>query len=629
MCGIAGFNASPEWVATHLNEDNQYAVLEKAWLFNQHRGEDAAGYFRIDAEEEEPYVRKAPIAASDMLLENKVEKLSPALVLGAHTRAATRGAVKNKLNNHPVEYRKILVTHNGTITNHAMMTKTVPEEFKDQIGEVDTAAIAVALNRVDHPLEIQNVISELAQLRGNMAIHAVWKPHPGYSVLARGEHSPLHIRMHPEGIVVYGSEDESTFEMIAAMGVDPNDKDWIIRSMDEYSVLVVHNGRPVKWGSYKNQGWTIHNRLPYTIERVFKTTKVAESDYKKQWAADAEHRSLSQAKGAKKTKLMYSAKTGFSKASKIDLPITNRTAVWDKLVEADLVYAHENDKIVFAKFGDIELVLEKSTSKLLDAYDHSKFKGDRYVEEDKEPIEIDEDDEPWSSWFTKSTTNVFRPVTKHSRPKFMNAQTGNVTFLPNPSTGGVRKAFTTPDTENNQVEKSSRVGRKSPSSEEPYDPDIIDLGNKVGWEDHGTFVEHLHAPMGLLYDLPCPEHNDKLYSEHVKPTECERVILASIAFASAISDITLWYTIDPSLDIVLRKAKTKKGQEWQCDETDGIRCDFHPYLWRQVWIGKDGDRDQAVEVMMGEMCSMCGTRMYIQHLPDYMEVWTGDKHFVA
>ncbi len=41
------------------------------------------------------------------------------------------------------------------------------------------------------------------------------------------------------------------------------------------------------------------------------------------------------------------------------------------------------------------------------------------------------------------------------------------------------------------------------------------------------------------------------------------------------------------------------------------------------------DTPAKVEIIMGEMCRKCGSKMFIRRLPDYMEWWTGDKRYVS
>jgi hypothetical protein len=162
--------------------------------------------------------------------------------------------------------------------------------------------------------------------------------------------------------------------------------------------------------------------------------------------------------------------------------------------------------------------------------------------------------------------------------------------------------------------------------------DVIDLGMEVTWVNVDTYSQSRHEPMAFLNNIQCKEH-EELYTNHVLPTQCDATVLASIAFASCLTDITLWYRIDPSLDIITRKAKhimDSRRVEFMCSDEKGKTCSWEEYLIRQVFIGSnDNGYDQVVEVIMGEMCKRCKSKMFIRKLPEYMEWWTGDKRYVS
>jgi len=607
-------------------------MLEHAWLYNQHRGTDAAGYFRVDKVTSECHVRKAPISALEILEQNAQEPiLSPAVVFGAHTRSATLGDPDDPRNNHPIEYENLIVTHNGTISNHNQYKNAVPIENKKQIGEVDSNAIAIALNRVSTPYEIDNIKKQLKGLTGSLSIHAVWKNTPGVSLLARGKSSPLIIRLHPAGFVAYGSVDDACFNMIEAMGLNPNDDAWEIREMNEYSFLIIEEGLPIMWTSYANSGWQpAMNQLKHFVRRIIggDPLKVAyESDSKSFWSSNPLDRSLKAARKAKKVNLIFSHKQGFlDKKTDIKYPVMTSVKPWDKITEADLVYENKDSPIIYAKYEDIELVIDSDNSKLLDVYNHKKYPNQiRYSHKNKK-TDLPEES-TFDEWLTEATTKVKSPVKEKQEPLFRRHHAHNKNHR-NPIIGGLRIDHKTPVTiynkaPNGEIEMKL-VESDTVATSEPAD--VIDLGMEVTWMNIDNFTQSNHEAMGWLNDITCDEHN-ALYSIHEYPSSCDATVLASIAFASCLTDVTLWYRVDDSLEIITRP-KTLNGVSLMCTDHKE-QCVWEGYLYRQVFIGANKEGfDQVVEILVGEKCNKCESKMFIRKLPDYMEWWTGDNRYV-
>ncbi len=608
-------------------------MLEHAWLYNQHRGTDAAGYFRVDKVTSECHVRKAPISALKILEENAQKPvLSPAVVFGAHTRSATLGDPDDPRNNHPIEYENLVLTHNGTISNHNSYKNAVPLKERQQLGEVDSNAIAIALNRASTPFEISNIKNQLQGLTGSLSIHAVWKNTPGVSLLARGKSSPLIVRMHPDGFVAYGSVDDACFNMIAAMGMDPNDKAWEIRDMNEYSFMVIEEGLPIMWASYTDSGWQpAMNQLKHYVRRIIEgdPRKVAyESDSKSTWSSEPKDRSLKAARKAKRVNLIFSHKQGFiEKKTDIKYPSLTSVKPWDKITEADLVYENKDSNIVYAKYGDIELIIDSDNSKLLDVYDHKKFPNQiRWSHKNKKADLPDKS--TFDEWLDDATRVIKSPVKEKQEPLFRRHHRHD-RKKSNPILGGQKIDHKTPVTiypkaPNGEIEMKHDESGTAVTSEPA---DVIDLGMEVTWQNLDQYTQSQYEPMAWLNNITCDEHN-ALYSVHEYPASCDATLLASIAFASCMTDITLWYRIDDSLEIITRPKMINDISIMCTDHKE--QCIWEPYLHRQVFIGANKEGfDQVVEVLMGEKCRKCESKMFIRKLPDYMEWWTGDKRYVA
>lgn len=625
MCGIAGYNAAPAWVKTHIDKETQFNILEQSWLHNEHRGRDAAGYFRVDATDLKYYQRKGPGAATNQLKEhweaNGPRAISPSLVFGAHTRQATLGKASDNRNNHPVEYDNVIVTHNGQISNHNKFMNMIPLIKKQQVGKVDSTAIAVALNDVTDPYDMNSIKKSLSGIEGGMAIHAAWKDKPGISLLARSQRSPLAIRFHPDGFFTYGSVDDALYAIINTMGMDPNDPAWKCRELSEFSFVVVEEGTPMRWGTYRDTGWNPSKHiLKYKVARIIngnKKKEAYETDSANHWTAKVADRSLATARKAEKTELVFTQKQGFRKSrEKVSFPIAATVRPWDKITEADMVYENKEANILYAQYGDIEVVINADNSKLLDVFNHKKNKNMlRHVETRKLP---DKDLATFEDWIEKATRATVAKATSSIEPLWSRQKT-----LPNPTKRAQRIGSGPKIKKAQNLTLISSDGGDNTHGKDWPDPEVINLGMEVTWANLDQYTHSNYAPMGFLTDIKCLEH-DMLYSMHRIPDACDQVVLASIAFAASISDVTLWYNLDPNLDIGDRRTKEA------CPGENANWCQYEPYLHRQVFIGatKTG-HDEVVEILVGEMCVKCGSKIFVRSLPEYMEEWTGDKKYVS
>ena len=618
-----------------MNEAKTFNVLEQCWLHNEHRGTDAAGYMRVDAVDEKPYQRKEALSATELLdVQGDDRMLSPSLVFGAHTRHATIGDANDNVNNHPVEYGQLMVTHNGTISNHQDFKKLVPLVRKSDVGEVDSYAIPIALDTIKDPHDMSAILEVLPKLRGSLAFHAVWKNFPGVSLLARGANSPLTVRWHPEGFFGYASEEDALHAMILETGMDPNDSEWRHHRFDEFAALVVEYGIPVEWGSYKKSGAPSgFNRLEYFVRRLFQGNKeilVSEHDDKNAWDATGAPTLLTENRRTGEVKLIFTSKKGFRpKHTKRSLPLKSNSDALASLMEADRIYEHKKKPLLYAQYGDVEVIVGQHDAKIKDIYNHKKFSNitRRVVrQKDVPPYEADET-QKFESWVVKSTTKVHAPIKQRTVPKFSRVvakrEVQRLPIARNPISAVVKTKTepSLPHTEKTGLDICETW---------PVNPDVISLDYDVSWTDLDKYAMHPTSPMGFIEDLACPEHSGLRYSVHEKPEDCELAVLASIGFASCISDVSLWYALDPSIEVVTRFKDDESGSKISCYDADGQGCQFEPYLYRQVQIGLSSDLiEQVMEILVGEMCQFCEMKMFVRRLPKYLEAWTGDKNYVT
>lgn len=609
---------SPETAGSLLTEEKQYAILEQAWLHNQHRGTDAAGYFRTDLAERKVYVKKAPRKASDILADQADKAISPAHVFAAHTRAATVGDPADNRNNHPVQYGKVIVTHNGGISNHEAFRRDVPKKLLPDLPDVDTVAIPIALSELPGPNDLNDVADFLNDLHGGMACHAIWSDQPDTSLMFRGRSSPMVLRWNEKlSIVTYASVDEANFEMIAAMGLDPNDPDWTVRTLDEYSLFTVHEGQITNFGRFGSRAWGGVNKLGYKVSRYDSRQDeiVLETDSSTFWGADYRDRDLAAAKKAKRAELVYTKKRGFRGSwENVKFPSLTHNKVHDKVVEADRAFLNKEAKVVYAQYGDVVVIFDVDTAKLCDV--HMGDSQNRWMVENKANRTQFTGFEDWK---LKATTLVgdTRVVRAHTVPAFQR----QVHQLPSRA----------PQRTNSGGGATCEVGgqRQKVSRLDPEKIEVIDIGQSVNWQNVNPMPQHEKVPMLWFNDVVCREHGNLRYSEHAHPQDCERAIMACISAFSSFEDVTLWYLFEPHVSLVTRHAK-KNGSETTCKDEGGKACTWKPYLYRQVHIGDAPDgAHQVMEILVGEQCSVCHSKMFIRQLPAWLESFTGDKSYVT
>jgi glucosamine 6-phosphate synthetase-like amidotransferase/phosphosugar isomerase protein len=197
MCGIAGVYLQDP---TDLDfSHKQFCTFVDALMLGiEHRGRDATGLAAI-SKTGELHIEKADLEASAFKLWRSDIPRNPQAIL-LHTRFATQGTPMNLLNNHPVQYDEVLVTHNGHISND---DKLFREEDLERKAEVDSEIISALF----HKYGIEKAHIPLQKLDGNMAVAVADLRKPGALVLAKGWSSPLETYRWDNGIIWASTKD--------------------------------------------------------------------------------------------------------------------------------------------------------------------------------------------------------------------------------------------------------------------------------------------------------------------------------------------------------------------------------------------------------------------------------------
>lgn len=189
MCGIAGFNLSPE-------ERVDAVTLTKALLLAiEERGRHATGtaYF----EDGSPYVQKADMTAGDFVEFIDMPTSTTNAIL--HTRWASQGSPKDNRNNHPIDVGGILGVHNGVLYNDDEIFADIGPEHR--IAEVDSEAIfALLLHGPGKPAHA------LERIEGSAAV--AWLEcygDPDSMYVSRVSSSPLNYAFTEAGSFLFAS----------------------------------------------------------------------------------------------------------------------------------------------------------------------------------------------------------------------------------------------------------------------------------------------------------------------------------------------------------------------------------------------------------------------------------------
>lgn len=598
MCGIAGWNVSRQWANEFITQERMAAALEKGWTYNLHRGVDAAGFMRhsVDGRFSSFKTPGDALTALETYDWKNPDFLTPSVTMGMHTRAATQGDAKDNINNHPVDWEGVYVTHNGTITNHLVIKKDELEYYPaDQrkdleplVAEVDSIAIPMVLSNFD-PWQLDELSVSLGDLLGGYAFHALWAEHPGTSLLVRGARSPLTVRYHPYGALFYASEDDANFQMIQAMGLDPNGKDWETYDLDEYVAMVVVDGVPQEYTHYKKYGWP--SKKSAFVRRFTKIGKdlklVLTSNTPHDWVQE-DVRAFDDVEPKNIVPLFDKSKGGWIDTSYGNYPTLSATSFPAKVSEADYIYEDKLSKTRFVFIGNVEIVISEHGT-LRDIYNHDSMKNEERWEVTI-PVEEKLDYGSFTDFALKHSAKNAHRVTNDVRPRYLTLQR-NSPLVQN-RTGG--------------EDTSKKRGNKRHLPVKPSQAfQTHEVGKIVDWDNFWELPVNKHD-LGLpfLSDLKCGEH-DVSVVEHENPLDCPTVRIATLACMSCVEDIeifTAWW--DGAY------VRTETGHA-PCPNNG---CTYEIYHRKVVNV-----ENVSLAIPMGMRCSnSCGNKKFIMNAPDWL-----------
>lgn len=554
-------------------------------MHNQHRGDDAAGYFRVPTGRSELVVVKSPGPADEILKNTKEEAISVSKVLGTHTRAYTQGLPTRNENNHPIVYNGIAVTHNGTIQNDHTIKKLAPEAIT-HLPVVDSVAINIVLSHVENPWDLNDIIAELELLKGSYAFHAVWEDNPGLSLLVRGESSPLVVYWHPKGMLAYGSEEQSIWQMLNAGEFDvEKDEDWVKVDMAEATAMLILDGVPIAHRAFHTRRgeisdeWMAVRKNPAVVANDG-VSLVVTTRNESNFLFTPQTSSIDYEPDNDILVKEFSREEGFTN-EKLEFPLVSPDVIWAKISEADRVYSDKESGLRFIWVGTTEIVIDALSQKLLDIYDHSltSDKRDRFELVDisaRELAVFEERNEAtkFVDWLIPNSDVIKNPVTESQLPE----------YLRHTSYEALEWAYYSENYRGRQQNL---------------------LSPRLRWEDlPHLFVNEHDDTLRFMNDDKCYLHG-KSYVAHEDPHDCVEVLQEAATTLERLENVDMWqYVTNSEIDII------------EVEKKPFVNCTKHN--WSSLILRTYRVGHVSYTMSVTELCEECNVRRKVVDMPDWL-----------
>lgn len=586
MCGIAGYNVKPDWARENLANGEVAAQIDLAWRYNEHRGTDAAGFFCHLADKDDDgntlLTFKHGESASKMLKDTDLDltTIPAANVFGAHTRASTLGSPSDDKNNHPVVEGNVWVTHNGHIRNHDDVRRGGD---KTKMPEVDSHAIAYALSKVKDPWNIGELVDALKTLKGGYAIHAVWANIPGLSLIARGDSSPLIVRYNPKVGIVYSSEIEASWMMVAQMGFDP--KEWELSDMDQWTAMLFFDGEPIAFYSWMPEP-TSNTRGNIRYARMIEDEEVYSTDWTKDFAATVGKRHFDEVPESLDLQVVMDEGVPKGKESNRKIPHFSDGWLGARAHEADVIYSIKNNERFFIFVNGVQIVTDRD-GKILDLINPERSTGDRW-QQNMTKHSMDQI-ETFGEFLEEFSSFVY-DCKEPPNPKFETRREHTIKYYPSDHGAWSVDVWDDDDLE-----------------------ELIDLeaGEIVTLGKWGKLWKHQQND-ALLFrkNVRCAEHEQNLMN-HALPLQCMFVKSKALEVYALFEHVDLFRKVNEESTITLVPSPGL------CNKA----CDFKVEYFATIEL----DVDNSYLVPVGEECRVCSSTRWLDKMPAWVEEYRSVK----
>lgn len=210
MCGLSGILLGDKVKRSAKEIEALTYTFTRLLMLSEHRGPHATGVAWVKRDGSMA-VAKDPLPARQFVrTKNYLDWLfgvdRQVTYLMGHTRWPSRGSVRNAAENHPLSCAPpILLTHNGTISDHARHYTRLHLPRTTQVDSELLARIAQRHTNVDG-IDVNAFIADLAPLDGSMSLALAATSRPEEIILLKGN-MPLEVRIHRrKRVVLYASE---------------------------------------------------------------------------------------------------------------------------------------------------------------------------------------------------------------------------------------------------------------------------------------------------------------------------------------------------------------------------------------------------------------------------------------
>lgn len=246
MCGLSGILLGSMAKRRVKDIEALTDMFTRLLLLSEHRGPHATGVAWVKRDGT-MQVSKEPLPArqfvqSGAYLDWLLGVDRQVTYLMGHTRWPSRGHVGNPAENHPISAPPVLLTHNGTILNHAWHCRRL---CLRQMTRVDSELLArIAQHHAGTKgIDLDAFLTDIHPLDGSMSLAVVATTHPEEVILLKGN-MPLEVRIHPRArALLYASEARildrvltgkigwETYPLANGEGLVVNTQTWTLQRM--------------------------------------------------------------------------------------------------------------------------------------------------------------------------------------------------------------------------------------------------------------------------------------------------------------------------------------------------------------------------------------------------------------
>lgn len=224
MCGIGGILMYP-MVRDAVELDFIRSFSKHIMIENEKRGNHSSGMAVFNKNKSNDVfkncVKASTMAENEEFLDFQQRNIhnGTANIL-IHTRLATKGAITNNDNNHPIVADTVIGVHNGMIYNDEELF--FDEKLKRK-AEVDSEVIFRLVDKVERRLSLKKLQEEVAEkLSGMFTFAFVRKNHTNLMYIVRNDNPITMVYIEPLNLIAFASEKKFLEDALLEAMIETN-----------------------------------------------------------------------------------------------------------------------------------------------------------------------------------------------------------------------------------------------------------------------------------------------------------------------------------------------------------------------------------------------------------------------